>query len=261
MGCLKLAYGEKYLDEKGVRGQLKIAWKSDAGTNRYLYNGKELQEELGQYDFGARYYDPQTGRWTTIDPSAEDADQETGSPYAYVGNNPISRIDPDGKIAFPLAGAAAEVIAEGALYVATAYYGATVVNRAVNKFLNLSPSPSYSPDNKMLAPTKAEIAHMKTKLESPKPGDPSSAQVSSSKGKNNLKPNKDADGDHSSIKRDENGKITNTATYKKNPQNPSGFDEEKRVDVTGKTHNNVPTPHVHEKKDVRPAKKEDLPNQ
>jgi RHS repeat-associated protein len=67
----------------------------------YLYNGKELQHnEFGDgnglelEDYGARLYDPQIGRWTTPDDYAEITENE--SPYCYVGNKPISRIDPDG---------------------------------------------------------------------------------------------------------------------------------------------------------------------
>jgi len=78
---------------------------SSSPINNFKYNGKEKQEETGQYDYGARFYDPVVGRWTTVDPSADDEDQELESPYAYVANNPITRTDPDGRIWNYIAGA------------------------------------------------------------------------------------------------------------------------------------------------------------
>ncbi len=64
---------------------------------KYLYNGKELESGFGVdwYDYGARFYDPQIARWTTIDPAIENGHNDY-TPYAYVYNNPLLYLDPFG---------------------------------------------------------------------------------------------------------------------------------------------------------------------
>ncbi len=59
----------------------------------YKFGGKELQES-GFYDFGARNYMPDLGRWFGTDPLAELSPDL--SPYRYAFNNPISFTDPTG---------------------------------------------------------------------------------------------------------------------------------------------------------------------
>lgn len=63
----------------------------------YKYSGKEYDPRhgLNLYDFGARMYDPLLARWTAIDPLAEKCPQV--SPYAFCLNNPVNRVDKDGK--------------------------------------------------------------------------------------------------------------------------------------------------------------------
>lgn len=89
--------------------------------NRYLYNGKELQDDnigikLDWYDYGARMYDPELGRWHTIDPKAETYSFQ--SPYAYAVNNPILFVDKNGE--FPFLLPLVPVIAEGIAWAGTA---------------------------------------------------------------------------------------------------------------------------------------------
>ncbi len=66
--------------------------------NNYLFNGKELQPDydLQWYDYGARFYDPQLGRWHSVDPMADLF--RSWSPYIYCLDDPLRFIDPDGMI-------------------------------------------------------------------------------------------------------------------------------------------------------------------
>ncbi|WP_106794770.1 DUF6443 domain-containing protein [Aquimarina sp. Aq78] len=62
----------------------------------YKFQGVEFNEDLGLnlYEMDFRQYDPAIARFTSIDPLAEERSWLT--PYNFVQNNPILRIDPSG---------------------------------------------------------------------------------------------------------------------------------------------------------------------
>jgi RHS repeat-associated protein len=68
------------------------------------YTGKERDTESGLDYFGARYYASSMGRWMSPDwaakvqpvPYSKLDNPQTLNLYSYVGNNPLSRFDPDG---------------------------------------------------------------------------------------------------------------------------------------------------------------------
>jgi RHS repeat-associated protein len=81
---LNLPFGETMAEQLG----------SNYYNTPYKFNGKELDEETGLYYYGARYYDPRTSIWLSVDPLAEEQPNKT--PYHFCSNNPINRVDPTG---------------------------------------------------------------------------------------------------------------------------------------------------------------------
>ena len=82
---LNLPFGETMAEQLG----------SGYFQSPYKFNGKESDAETGLYYYGARYYDPRTSVWLSVDPLAW---EYSGlSPYTYVLDNPMGNIDFEGK--------------------------------------------------------------------------------------------------------------------------------------------------------------------
>lgn len=266
-------FGAPYADPLAMKGD---------DLQPYKYNGKELDKMhgLNTYDYGARQYDPILLKWDRVDPLAEK--YYPYSPYNYCLDNPVKNIDPDGrgvwtkgakliwKVGKQVAKKGPSALKEASSYtmafkdVKEDFNTLTDANAStmdkVGAWVSLASeiAPVSVGDVKEIGKVIGIAAHDNSKVR--RVAQKMNSQIGSKtgRGKNRLQPNPEASGDHSTFKTDIDGKITNTATYKMNPQNPSGFQEVKRVDRVGAPHNGVPTPHVHENGKVRPANKDDL---
>ncbi|MFM6862914.1 MAG: RHS repeat domain-containing protein, partial [Dolichospermum sp.] len=104
-----------------------ISESNPAVDTRYLFTGREFDQEIGLYYYRARYYDANTGRFLSEDPIGfAGGDIHL---YRYVFNIPLSITDPTGNVAFviPVGVAVAEALAAAAAaaapYVAAAGIG------------------------------------------------------------------------------------------------------------------------------------------
>jgi RHS repeat-associated protein len=68
-------------------------------TTPLLFSGEYEDAETGLYYLRARYYDPVTSQFLTVDPAVA----ATMSPYAYVAGNPLNETDPTGLDSEPVA--------------------------------------------------------------------------------------------------------------------------------------------------------------
>jgi RHS repeat-associated protein len=90
--------------------------KTGSTANNYLYCGEQYDFELGTYYLRARYMNPGTGRFWTMDTfGGEQEDPLSLHKYLYCRGNPVDGIDPSGHgetvIEFNIAGALAASLA------------------------------------------------------------------------------------------------------------------------------------------------------
>ena len=73
---------------------------NESGTPDRSFTGKDQDTTSGMYDFMFRRYDPTAGRWLSPDPagwtSVNTSNPQSLNRYAYVDNNPMSAVDPNG---------------------------------------------------------------------------------------------------------------------------------------------------------------------
>ena len=101
MGCPKITYRYQQevinvpplfvigpLEKKEGRAETYVK------NTPYRFNAKEVDPETGLYYYGARYYNPMTSVWLSVDRFADKYPSMT--PYNAFGNNPIRFIDLNG---------------------------------------------------------------------------------------------------------------------------------------------------------------------
>ncbi len=111
----------------------------EVSARRYRYTGKERDEETGLDYFGARYYAPWLGRWTTADPLGLQAGLNL---YLYGRASPVVFMDPNGM--YDVIGAAQSAAAP---YIAAgkAFVGEAQSSAALRPFL-IEPVDAVVPD-------------------------------------------------------------------------------------------------------------------
>jgi RHS repeat-associated protein len=80
-------------------GMLQPGRNHNTPSYRFGFNGKENDNEVkgagNQQDYDSRIYDPRLGKWLSVDPLTKKFPWQ--GPYNSMSDDPINRIDPDGR--------------------------------------------------------------------------------------------------------------------------------------------------------------------
>ncbi len=101
--------------------------------NKYLYQSKKLQTELNLdlYDFHARQYDPQLGRFWGVDPA-----NQFPSGYTGMANDPANDVDPTGMISSNGSGEGGDLEVDGFGFIVASMSVAEYRAWAANNYYN-----------------------------------------------------------------------------------------------------------------------------
>lgn len=131
----------------GVRRKNETAANSGNAANSLWYIGKPQDNVTGLVYFGARWYDPQVGRFMGFDPvGVDEGNPHSFNRYAYGNNNPYKYLDPDGRV---------PVLVPLAVFAWRAYSAYDTVTSAAGNISTLA-SSTASTGNKIAA--GAELA-------------------------------------------------------------------------------------------------------
>lgn len=144
--------------------------------NKKGYNGNEIQNKefsdgsgLEWYDFNARGYDQQLGRFMQVDPLANEGGQESLTPFQFGLNDPIRYNDPDGKC--PIC-PAIPIIFEGVKALAAAYIAYKTTEAAkplIDKVVKTVEEKTSTPDPGTYSHPQSQKPLPRTEGGEPKP--------------------------------------------------------------------------------------------
>ncbi|MHC1684224.1 MAG: RHS repeat-associated core domain-containing protein [Clostridiaceae bacterium] len=109
--------------------------KTGDTTNNYLYNGEQYDSNTGFYYLRARYMNPSTGRFVTMDPYAGSIfDPVSLHKYLYANANPIDNSDPTGYMTadYTVSGQMNNLSVMGIIAVSIATYDAVMMKLGQN---------------------------------------------------------------------------------------------------------------------------------